>query len=97
MRFGREILIHPYTTEKLLAETITYRFGEVKSNVQQVSELKHINGEQDALAECIQTIKTLQAKGADYAAIELFTEPKTGKLYRVNVSYAQETAVRSTS
>lgn len=88
MKFGIHEVIHPYSTEKIMAERRLYMFGEVKNRVEKISDSIRIDDEQQPLAECIKAIKQLQAGNSEYTAIEFFTDEHG--IVRMNVCHMQQ-------
>ena len=85
MKFGIYEVIHPLSTEKVLAERKLYVAGKIKDNVEKVSQSVKIEDDKQPVSECLKAIKELREGNSDYAAVEFFTD-KTG-ITRMNICH----------
>lgn len=88
MKFGISQVIHPLSTEKLIAERNVYVLSLVKSKVEQVSESVKIERDMQAEEVCLKAIRTLKNGDSMYTAIEFFTDE--AGITRMNVCHMQE-------
>lgn len=88
MKFGITEVIHPLSTEKVMAEKRLYIAGNIKNKVEKISDSIKIEDKQQPLAVCIKAIKQLEAGNSHYTAVEFFTDEHG--ISRMNVCHMME-------
>lgn len=88
VKFGYSEVIHPLSTEKIIAQKVTYRAGEPFNTVEKVSDSHKVINKQGALDYILKAMEQADRGDTDYVCIELFTERG---ISRVNICHMRQT------